>query len=82
MKSDAVSGQDSLPVVQNTACTTSQDLGEQTQHLADEKGEHPETTVFVNAANYPMGALAVREGVRLNMFGGPGFQPVVVDLKE
>ena len=40
-----------------------------------------ERTVFVNAANWPMGALARRDGVK-PMFGGPGFQAVVVDLKE
>jgi hypothetical protein len=32
------------------------------------------TTVFVNAANMPMG--------RARQVGGPGFQPVIVDLRE
>jgi hypothetical protein len=42
-----------------------------------------EKTVFVNASNWPMGPLASRYGDRMrSMFGGPGFQPVVVDLKE
>ena len=40
-----------------------------------------ERTVFVNAANWPMGSRARRNGVQ-SAFGGPGFQPVVVDLKE
>jgi Icc-related predicted phosphoesterase len=40
-----------------------------------------ERTVFVNASNWPMGPLANRDGVR-SAFGGPGFQAVVVDLKE
>lgn len=40
-----------------------------------------EKTVFVNAANWPMGQRARRDGMKL-MFGGPGFQAVVVDMKE
>ena len=40
-----------------------------------------ERTVFVNAANYPKGSLATRDGVR-SKAGGPGFQAIVVDLKE
>jgi len=40
-----------------------------------------ERTVFANAANWPMGELSRRDGVR-SPFGGPGFQPIVVDLKE
>ena len=39
-------------------------------------------TVFVNGANYPMGHLASRDGVKMNKLGGPGFQPIIVDLKE
>lgn len=45
-------------------------------------GNNNETTVFVNGANFPAGRLALRGGVRSKSFGGPGFQPVVVDLKE
>ncbi|KAL1744456.1 Metallo-dependent phosphatase-like protein [Schizophyllum fasciatum] len=47
-----------------------------------------ERTVFVNAAAWPMGRLAQREvkaqegGKTKTPFGGPGFQPVVVDLKD
>ncbi|KDR66481.1 hypothetical protein GALMADRAFT_80777 [Galerina marginata CBS 339.88] len=41
-----------------------------------------ERTVFVNAANWPMGHRTVRSGVRVKMFGGPGFQAAVVDLKD
>lgn len=38
-------------------------------------------TVFVNAANYRSGvrASAIRHDSRI---GGPGFQPIVVDLKD
>jgi len=45
-------------------------------NIQDPNLEH---TVFVNAANWPSG-----QRVRLNTqgFGGAGFQPVVVDLKE
>ena len=39
-----------------------------------------ERTVFVNAANWPMGRAAARRGIRV--FGGPGFQAVVIDLKD
>ena len=39
-------------------------------------------TVFANAANWPSGRRVERyTGGRVG-FGGPGFQPVVVDLKE
>ena len=38
-------------------------------------------TVFVNAANSPSGERMERDG-RGVKFGGPGFQAVVVDLKE
>lgn len=40
-----------------------------------------DTTVFVNAANYPTGKRAYRSGMR-PLFGGPGFQAVVVDLMD
>ncbi|KAF8217708.1 Metallo-dependent phosphatase-like protein [Mycena galopus ATCC 62051] len=41
-----------------------------------------EETIFVNAANYPMGRNAYQAGgVRVKM-GGLGFQPVIVDLLE
>ncbi|KAF9531261.1 Metallo-dependent phosphatase-like protein [Crepidotus variabilis] len=39
-------------------------------------------TLFVNAAAWPMGKLASRDGPKMNMFGGPGFQAVIVDLKD
>ncbi|KAF8965761.1 Metallo-dependent phosphatase-like protein [Flammula alnicola] len=39
-------------------------------------------TVFVNASSWPSGDRAIRDGVRVGQFGGPGFQAVVVDLKE
>jgi hypothetical protein len=45
-----------------------------------EVGERVERTVFVNAANWPAGPRAWRAG-RIG-FGGKGFQPVVVDLKD
>jgi hypothetical protein len=40
-----------------------------------------ERTVFINAANYPTGKIAWR-GTHKVPFAGPGFQPVVVDLKD
>jgi len=40
-----------------------------------------ERTVFVNAANWPAGKNAWRDGVKIK-FGGLGFQPVIVDLKD
>ena len=39
-------------------------------------------TVFVNAANWPSGRRARRDSWEQVKFGGSGFQPVVVDLKE
>lgn len=39
-----------------------------------------ERTIFVNAANWPMGRAAARRGT--GVFGGPGFQPVIIDLKD
>jgi hypothetical protein len=68
-------------VVQNSSLATLEDSDTQT-YSTNEEEEHRDTTVFVNGSNYPAGHLAVRDGVRLNIFGGPGFQPVVVDLKE
>ena len=44
-----------------------------------------ESTVFVNAANSPLGRANRRDGTRVRqeaIFGGPGHQPVVVDLKD
>ncbi|PPQ73403.1 hypothetical protein CVT26_015795 [Gymnopilus dilepis] len=62
------------PKVQNddTVVSTS-------QIISGEGGE--ETTVFVNAANWPMGPKASRKGVNPD-FGKGAFQAVVVDLKE
>lgn len=44
--------------------------------------EPAERTVFVNAANWPSGPRAHSRGDGKVPFGGPGFQPIVVDLKE
>ncbi|KAJ7016569.1 Metallo-dependent phosphatase-like protein [Mycena alexandri] len=44
-------------------------------------GEGAKETIFVNAANMPMGPNARRMGVRLKM-GDQPFQPIVVDLLE
>ncbi|KAG6333684.1 hypothetical protein ID866_5402 [Astraeus odoratus] len=41
----------------------------------------PRETIMVNAANKPMGAKAVVYGVRVPC-GGPGFQPVIVDILD
>ncbi|KAF7439762.1 hypothetical protein PC9H_000098 [Pleurotus ostreatus] len=38
-------------------------------------------TVFANAANWPSGARASRDGARVP-FAGPGFQPIIVDLRN
>ncbi|KAF8159020.1 Metallo-dependent phosphatase-like protein [Pholiota molesta] len=69
---------DAPPMVQNTDPSMSSER-------AGEPTEPPETaldtTVFVNAANYPTGKKAYRPGVR-PLFGGPGFQAVVVDLMD
>ncbi len=46
---------------------------------AEEEGL--ERTVFVNAAAYPSGKRA-RKGDMRTKFGGYGFQPIVVDLKD
>ncbi|KAF8996006.1 hypothetical protein BDQ17DRAFT_1364922 [Cyathus striatus] len=43
--------------------------------------EDEEQTVFVNASNAPSGKYAWREDVKVP-FGGPGFQAVIVDLKD
>lgn len=40
-----------------------------------------ERTVFVNAASWPSGKRSRVNGLK-TPFGGPGFQPVIVDLKE
>ncbi|KAJ7201578.1 Metallo-dependent phosphatase-like protein [Mycena pura] len=41
-----------------------------------------EQTVFVNAANFPAGPNAVSGGEPVHSVGGPGVQPVVVDLLD
>lgn len=45
------------------------------------EGTLMDTTVFVNAANWPSGKFAWKAGKK-SPFGGPYFQPVVVDLKD
>jgi hypothetical protein len=73
------------PTIQNddiavlTSSSTANE-GESTSSEGDRDVE-PEKTVFVNAANWPMGPRARRDGMKL-IFGGPGFQAVVVDMKE
>lgn len=41
-----------------------------------------DTTVFANAANWPMGPKAVRPGRGRINFGGVPFQPIIVDLLD
>jgi hypothetical protein len=82
---DNFSGQEEPPTVQNADSDGDLPVSGKTQRAASERErevEGYETTVFVNGASYPSGLLAWRDGVRMNRFGGPGFQPVVVDLKE
>ncbi|KAJ6532770.1 hypothetical protein DFH09DRAFT_1092766 [Mycena vulgaris] len=45
------------------------------------ESEAAEQTCFVNAANSPAGPNSRRDGVRVKV-GGPGFQPVIVDLMD
>lgn len=74
-----------LPTVQNddTIESTSSSNASEGEPRSSEGGGNVELekTVFVNAANWPMGPRARRDGIKL-IFGGPGFQAVVVDLKE
>ncbi|KAG6907199.1 hypothetical protein DXG01_009979 [Tephrocybe rancida] len=61
---------------------TSSDEEETGSESRDGHGTRSEPeTVFVNAATYPTGKRAWRRGHRIP-FGGPGFQPVVVDLQD
>ncbi len=74
---DSTSGQAEAPVAQNSE---PQSIKHDELHEGFDEGV--DYTVFVNGANYPMGHLALRDGVNMNKFGGPGFQPIIVDLKE
>jgi len=48
----------------------------------DRSGKEMQRTVFVNAANEPMGRTSwAKNGWKVKP-GGPGFRPVVVDLKD
>jgi len=49
------------------------------ENIQDPNLDH---TVFVNAANWPSGERMQRDISGMVKFGGPGFRPVVVDLKE
>lgn len=58
--------------------------GEDGGSAANSSADDPspvEQTVFVNAANYPSGKKSWR-GLHRVPFAGPGFQPVIVDLKD
>ena len=48
---------------------------------SSEAPEGLERTAFVNAANWPAGLKAVKDG-RRSVFGGGRFRPVVVDLRD
>ncbi|KAF4613043.1 hypothetical protein D9613_010780 [Agrocybe pediades] len=54
---------------------------ENSQDLPSGVPDDAERTLFINAANWPMEVNARRNGVQ-SAFGGPGFQAVVVDMKE
>ncbi|KAF8876847.1 Metallo-dependent phosphatase [Infundibulicybe gibba] len=78
------------PVVQNDTEFTEHDASESSSGSTsipsgvgteDSKPGQPETTVFVNAANWPSAKTARAVNVR-GLFGGPGVQPVIVDMKE
>ncbi|KAH9474535.1 Metallophosphoesterase domain-containing protein 1 [Psilocybe cubensis] len=75
------------PTIQNDDPRVLSDLTT-SDNLPDVKHSNPERerTVFINAANWPMGNRAKRNITgtlnRKIPFGGPGFQAVVVDLKD
>ena len=82
----STSGPAEPPVVQNSESNSAL-VDEPQSNKYDELHEEfddkqVDYTVFVNGANYPMGHLASRDGVKMKQFGGPGFQPIIVDLKE
>ncbi|KAJ6491265.1 Metallo-dependent phosphatase-like protein [Mycena vitilis] len=54
-------------------------LDESAQETPD--GDEGEQTIFVNAANYPSGP-TVRLQNPMRKLGGPGFQPIIVDMLE
>ncbi|KAJ6469432.1 Metallo-dependent phosphatase-like protein, partial [Mycena sanguinolenta] len=51
------------------------------ENIAEETVPAGEQTVFVNASNWPTGPNATRSGEPVNV-GGPGVQPIVVDLLD
>ncbi|KAF9483276.1 Metallo-dependent phosphatase [Pholiota conissans] len=71
------------PTIQNTDPSMSIDRPEvkDAEAPAETTDTELDKTVFVNAANWPMGRNAHREDSK-PPFGGPGFQAVVVDLKN
>ncbi|CAA7263429.1 unnamed protein product [Cyclocybe aegerita] len=68
------------PIVQNDAPLEALVTGLAESESLEDAGRQG-STAFVNAANWPMGDKAMRNGVR-TPFGGAGFQPIIVDLKE
>ncbi|KAJ8521804.1 hypothetical protein ONZ45_g1540 [Pleurotus djamor] len=48
----------------------------------EKKSSKGPRTVFANAANWPSGPRMTREGGFRVPFAGPGFQPVIVDLRD
>lgn len=83
---DSTSGLAEPPAAQNSESQSAVDAKDEPQsseyELHEGFDEEVDYTVFVNGANYPMGHLASRDGVHMNQSGGPGFQPIIIDLKE
>jgi hypothetical protein len=77
---------DGLPAVQyDGVAGAGDDVAIEDVEMAGKAGQAAgEATVFVNAANWPAGEKAWRpkKGAARVPFAGPGFQPVIVDLRD
>lgn len=70
------------PTIQNSDSSMSSDDRPESTEESSPGEAALEKTVFINAASWPMGRNAFRRDGDRPPFGGPGFQPVVVDLKD
>ncbi|KAF9461874.1 Metallo-dependent phosphatase-like protein [Collybia nuda] len=79
-------GGEGLPSVQNTSADEDVETEDVEAASGLDRSQDKETTVFVNAANWPSGSKAWRTkeggGEAKVPFAGPGFQPVIVDLRD